>query len=136
MLLNSLNSCVNPWIYLLFNRNLVNALKYQVCRCTDKSGNAGASTAIVPELTTQGTEANVTFSRQSSRAELALHQTSLTCPKKPDRASGCPLADGAPAAGNVRERIAMTSNRDMVGWNKKQMFGGGKRCSFEDLISS
>ncbi|KAL3197552.1 hypothetical protein MRX96_053890, partial [Rhipicephalus microplus] len=40
MLLNSLNSCVNPWIYLLFNRNLMNApqasgvpLSSQECWC-------------------------------------------------------------------------------------------------------
>ncbi|KAH8042387.1 hypothetical protein HPB51_022195 [Rhipicephalus microplus] len=37
MLLNSLNSCVNPWIYLLFNRNLMNALRHQVCRCPAKN---------------------------------------------------------------------------------------------------
>ncbi|KAH7961503.1 oxytocin receptor [Rhipicephalus sanguineus] len=65
MLLNSLNSCVNPWIYLLFNRNLMHALKHQVCRCPTKSVSpAVAVSGIVPELTTQGTEANVTVIQQ------------------------------------------------------------------------
>lgn len=31
MLLSSLNSCVNPWIYLFFNRNLFNTLKKICC---------------------------------------------------------------------------------------------------------
>ncbi|KAH6940051.1 hypothetical protein HPB50_024500 [Hyalomma asiaticum] len=65
MLLNSLNSCVNPWIYLLFNRNLMHALKHQVCRCTAKNVSPGlVANGIVPELTTQGTEANMTLIQQ------------------------------------------------------------------------
>ncbi|XP_022247004.1 oxytocin receptor-like [Limulus polyphemus] len=32
MLLASLNSCVNPWIYLAFNHNLITALKQLCCR--------------------------------------------------------------------------------------------------------
>ncbi|XP_065290361.2 oxytocin receptor-like [Dermacentor albipictus] len=65
MLLNSLNSCVNPWIYLLFNRNLMHALRYQVCRCPSKNVSpAMATSAMVPELTTQGTEAHVTLVQQ------------------------------------------------------------------------
>jgi hypothetical protein len=32
MLLPSLNSCVNPWIYLYFNQNLVSALREFCCR--------------------------------------------------------------------------------------------------------
>ncbi|CAG2109914.1 unnamed protein product [Medioppia subpectinata] len=32
MLLSSLNSTVNPWIYLLFNKNLMNAL-HSFCCC-------------------------------------------------------------------------------------------------------
>lgn len=69
MLLNSLNSCVNPWIYLFFNRNLVQALKQQVCRCqTDKAAEGahlrGGTGAVLPEMTTQGTDLNT--SRQSS----------------------------------------------------------------------
>ncbi|KAI1298746.1 hypothetical protein HDE_04032 [Halotydeus destructor] len=31
MLLSSLNSCVNPWIYLFFNRNLYLTLKNKCC---------------------------------------------------------------------------------------------------------
>jgi hypothetical protein len=31
MLLSSLNSTVNPWIYLLFNQNLMNALRSFCC---------------------------------------------------------------------------------------------------------
>ncbi|XP_037272900.1 oxytocin receptor [Rhipicephalus microplus] len=72
MLLNSLNSCVNPWIYLLFNRNLMNALRHQVCRCPAKNVSAGlAVSGIVPEVTTQGTEANVTIIQQPSLQLLA-----------------------------------------------------------------
>lgn len=33
MLLSSLNSCVNPWIYLLFNRDLLVVLREAVCCC-------------------------------------------------------------------------------------------------------
>ncbi|XP_075536292.1 oxytocin receptor-like [Dermacentor variabilis] len=70
MLLNSLNSCVNPWIYLFFNRNLVQALRQQVCCCccrqdrTVDGSNPRGTGGLLPEITTQGTDINV--SRQSS----------------------------------------------------------------------
>lgn len=43
-LLSSLNSCVNPWIYLAFNRELVRLLKQQLtCRGRETSSYRGAS---------------------------------------------------------------------------------------------
>lgn len=43
-LLYSLNSCVNPWIYLAFNRELVRLFKQQmICRGSDTSSYRGAS---------------------------------------------------------------------------------------------
>uniref|UniRef100_T1KNR7 G-protein coupled receptors family 1 profile domain-containing protein n=1 Tax=Tetranychus urticae TaxID=32264 RepID=T1KNR7_TETUR len=42
MLLPSLNSCVNPWIYLFFNRNLLSTLDKLFCYCsTNTNINAG-----------------------------------------------------------------------------------------------
>ncbi|KAH7964820.1 hypothetical protein HPB49_001554 [Dermacentor silvarum] len=80
MLLNSLNSCVNPWIYLLFNRNLMHALKHQVCRCPAKNVSPGlAASGIVPELTTQGTEANVTLIQQPPVSMLVDFESSGGC---------------------------------------------------------
>ncbi|KAH7966526.1 hypothetical protein HPB49_017218 [Dermacentor silvarum] len=69
MLLNSLNSCVNPWIYLFFNRNLVQALRQQVCCCcrqdkTVDGSHPRGTGGLLPEITTQGTDINI--SRQSS----------------------------------------------------------------------
>ena len=43
-LLYSLNSCVNPWIYLAFNRELVRLFKQQmICRGSETSSYRGAS---------------------------------------------------------------------------------------------
>ncbi|KAH9369803.1 hypothetical protein HPB48_011645 [Haemaphysalis longicornis] len=48
MLLNSLNSCVNPWIYLFFNRNLVEALRARLCACCSDRGDPVSSFATAP----------------------------------------------------------------------------------------
>ncbi|KAL1421031.1 hypothetical protein MTO96_004388 [Rhipicephalus appendiculatus] len=49
MLLNSLNSCVNPWIYLFFNRNLLQALRSRICRrCSSHKGTeSSAASSLV-----------------------------------------------------------------------------------------
>ncbi|KAH7962358.1 hypothetical protein HPB52_015689 [Rhipicephalus sanguineus] len=49
MLLNSLNSCVNPWIYLFFNRNLLQALRSRMCRrCSSHKGtDSSAASSLV-----------------------------------------------------------------------------------------
>jgi len=42
-LLSSLNSCVNPWIYLAFNRELVRLLTLRICRGRETSSYRGGS---------------------------------------------------------------------------------------------
>ncbi|XP_064472807.1 oxytocin receptor-like [Ornithodoros turicata] len=62
MLLNSLNSCVNPWIYLSFNRNLMNALRQLCCPRKDVFSD------ITREATrdnTQGTDTSNVHSQSS-----------------------------------------------------------------------
>ncbi|XP_076351494.1 oxytocin receptor-like [Tachypleus tridentatus] len=56
MLLASLNSCVNPWIYLALNHNLVTALKERCCQTNSKNFSSQG-----PE----GTNNNDTLSRIS-----------------------------------------------------------------------
>ncbi|XP_072142522.1 oxytocin receptor-like [Dermacentor andersoni] len=72
MLLNSLNSCVNPWIYLFFNRNLLQALRSRVCRqCSSHKGtDSSAASSLVtapcsrPASTSKSTSSkHVTFLR-------------------------------------------------------------------------
>lgn len=40
MLLPNLNSCVNPWIYLFFNRNLLTTLEKLCCSCSTNQNNS------------------------------------------------------------------------------------------------
>ena len=41
--LMTLNSVVNPWIYLMFNANLVESLKVIICPCIDSSSSRPVS---------------------------------------------------------------------------------------------
>lgn len=81
-LLSSLNSCVNPWIYLSFNRELIRALRYVItCSWTKSdyrtnnhsggSGSSGCGTSgckrVVTEITTNAVNLQV------------LNQPAVTC---------------------------------------------------------
>ncbi|CAN8029088.1 unnamed protein product [Ixodes persulcatus] len=146
MLLNSLNSCVNPWIYLLFNRSLVNALRYQVCRCPDKSvisvtnvtsctASSCPSTAIVAELTTQGTDAGNTLSRLNSPIVSTVRRTAPTIvPEKllePQR-----LLAGRDSGQDKIEMMAVVcKSADSAPWHEKIVFVR-KSISYQDFVHS
>ncbi|XP_013784095.1 oxytocin receptor-like [Limulus polyphemus] len=74
MLLASLNSCVNPWIYLAFNYNLVTALREVCCQTSSKSFSSQ-----VPENTD-----NNTFSRSERCSSYPLSVRTGSRHKFPD----------------------------------------------------
>ncbi|XP_077516225.1 oxytocin receptor-like [Amblyomma americanum] len=135
MLLNSLNSCVNPWIYLLFNRNLMHALKHQVCRCPAKNVSPGtAPSGIVPELTTQGTEANVTLIQHPGSTLINLESPGAGRGLR----TACRARNGAPG-----DRIPMAALGPQTAASPRSWQGGVSGCpppcrrrSSEELLNT
>ncbi|CAN7942716.1 unnamed protein product, partial [Ixodes hexagonus] len=130
-----------PWIYLFFNRNLVHALKYQVCRCQDRNANSVScaasscqSTGTVPELTTQGTDVPNNLSRQGSPTESTLRKATVTITTRnkllePQRF----LAEKNNGRDSIEMMSVVCKSTDTAPWNEKIVFVR-KTGSYQDLI--
>lgn len=123
MLLNSLNSCVNPWIYLFFNQTLVQTLRQQLSCCPGKTVNASTpSTATGGDLTTQGTDAsNNTLSLRGSPVAYASPQkTPETCAGNQEHQSSQKV--------DLLDKIEMTAvpsrtTAELTAWRGDQLYG-------------
>nr|ADZ15309.1 inotocin receptor 1 [Ixodes scapularis] len=145
MLLNSLNSCVNPWVYLFFNRSLVHTLRHQICRCPDaknvSSGIAGTgscpSAVILADLTTQGTEAQSVLSYKSSPTDTSARLATAVVGKR--GATGveedlqCSL-EKTSGASDARA-IKGTVDTIAIAWRGGQVLARKTSSSYQDILA-